>query len=293
MPNSRPPTSPTAISPITKCSRSASPPPSTNSARSPSTATSSTATAAECRQRRLDNIAKIRAGFEALAAKLQRGHPSTTAASIQRQIAHLLGKRDAARYFTWELLPLSAEELAALPAPPKGFRRPTHRLRFTFDADAAAHADRDDGLSALLTTVPSNHASADVLFTQYKEQNYIERLHHQWKTPLAVRPVFLKSPRRVEALVCLLHIALQAQQLLERLYRQRVPDYEPVAEQRCTADTLLRAFQVCGILVRRCVSGTVLSATVPTDRQHQILHRLAFPTPAQILARTLRPVPTG
>jgi hypothetical protein len=27
--------------------------------------------------------------------------------------------------------------------------------------------------------------------------------HHQWKTPLAVRPVFLKSPRRVEALVYL------------------------------------------------------------------------------------------
>lgn len=253
----------------------------------------STADAAECRQRRLDNIAKIHAGFEALAAKLQRGHPSTTAASIQQQIARLLGKRDAARYFKWELLPLSAEELAACPAPPKGFRRPTHRLRFTFNANAAANADRYDGLSALFTTVPSDRASADALFTQYKQQNYIERLHHQWKTPLAVRPVFLKSPQRVEALVCLLHIALQAHQLLERLYRQRVPDYEPVAEQRCTAETLLRAFQVCGVVVRRTVSGTVLSATAPTDRQQKILHRLRFPTPAQILARTLRPIPTG
>jgi hypothetical protein len=252
----------------------------------------SSADAAECRQRRLENIAKIRAGFEALAAKLERGHPTTTAASIQRQIAHLLGKRDAARYFTWELLPLSAEELAACPAPRKGFRRPTHRLTFAFDADAAAQGDRYDGLSALVTTIPSDHASADLLFTQYKEQNYIERLHHQWKTPLAVRPVFLKSPRRVEALICLLHIALQAHQLLERLYRQKVCDDEPIAEQRCTADGLLRAFRVYGVVVRRSVYGKVLCATAPTDRQREILHRLRFPTPAQILSRTLPPVPT-
>jgi hypothetical protein len=33
-------------------------------------------------------------------------------------------------------------------------------------------------------------------------QNHVELSHRQWKTPLAVRPVFLKSLRRVEALVC-------------------------------------------------------------------------------------------
>ena len=36
------------------------------------------------------------------------------------------------------------------------------------------------------------------------------RCHHPWKTPLAVGPVFLKSPRRVEALVCLMQVALTA-----------------------------------------------------------------------------------
>ena len=33
--------------------------------------------------------------------------------------------------------------------------------------------------------------SGDTLFTQFKQQNYVELGHHQWKTPLAVRPVFL------------------------------------------------------------------------------------------------------
>jgi hypothetical protein len=252
----------------------------------------SSAEAVDCRQRRQENIVKIQTGLEALAAKLQRGHPCTTATSIQRQIAHLLGKREAARYFQWDLVPLSTEEQAALPAPRKGFRRPTHRLTFHFDATAAAAAERYDGLSALVTTAPIT-TSADVLFTQYKEQNYLERLHHQWKTPLVVRPVFLKSPRRVEALVCLLHIALQAQQLLERLYRQSVPEDAPIAERRCTVETLLRSFQVYGVLVRPSGLGRVVHATSLTSRQRQILNRLGLPTPAQILMRLLPRVPTG
>jgi hypothetical protein len=39
----------------------------------------STADAAECRQRRQQNIHKIQAGFEDLAVKLQRGHPTRPA----------------------------------------------------------------------------------------------------------------------------------------------------------------------------------------------------------------------
>jgi Domain of unknown function (DUF4277) len=252
----------------------------------------SSADAAECRQRRQQNIVKIQTGLAALAAKLQRGHPCTTAASIQRQIGRLLGRRDAARYFQWDLVPLTVREQAALPRPGRGLRRPTHRLTFTFDAAAAAADTRYDGLSALLTTAPTS-TSADELFTQYKEQNYLERLHHQWKTPIAVRPIFLKSPQRVEALVCLLHMALQVQQLLERLYRQRVPADAPLSEQRCTADSLLRDFSVCGILVRRTEIGRVVSATRATARQRQILTRLGLPTPAQTLARALPLAPTG
>jgi transposase len=252
----------------------------------------SSADAAECRARRQQNITRIQAGFADLAAKLARGHPCTTAASIQRQITTLLGCRDAARYFHWDLVPLSAEELAALPAPRQGFRKPTHRLTFTFDETAAETHDRYDGLSVLVTTAPIT-TSADVLFTQYKEQNYLERNHHQWKTPIAVRPLFLKSPQRVEALICLLHIALQTHQLLERLYRLRVPADAPLSERRRTAESLLRDFSVCGVLVNLSRVGPVVMATRPSRRQRQILQRLGLPAPAQILRRTLPTVPTG
>jgi Domain of unknown function (DUF4277) len=252
----------------------------------------STADERECRQRRQQNIAQIQAGLAALQAKMQRGHPQCTAASITRQVVRLLGKKEAARYFTWQLLPLTPEEQNALPPPTTGHRPPTQRLEFTFDPAAAAADERYDGLAVLLTTAALTK-SADLLFSQYKQQNYVELLHHQWKTPLAVSPVFLKSPRRVEALVCLLQVALQAYQVLERLYRQNVPPEEAQAEKRLTTERMLRIFQVYGLYVAQTSVGRVVHTTRLSNRQQQILNRLGFPTPAQILTRILAPPPSG
>jgi transposase len=245
-----------------------------------------------CRQTRDKAIAKIRAGLEQIAATVQRGHPATTQASIERRVAKLLGRRGAARYFRWEFVALTAQEQAALPAPSRGCRRPTQRFEFHFDA-AAAEADAAyDGYAALLTTAPRT-TSADQLFTQFKQQNYVELLHHQWKTPLAVRPVFLKSPQRVEALVCLLHTALLAYQLLERLYRQSVAPEAAPAEQRKTSESLLRQFHGYGLLVCQTAIGRVVYATRLTSTQRRILNQLGFATPAQILSRKLRSPPAA
>jgi hypothetical protein len=137
------------------------------------------------------------------------------------------------------------------------------------------------------------HHSGDELFTKFREQNYIELLNHQMKTPLAVRPVFLKSPRRVESLVTLLQIALQIYQVLERRYRQTVPADAPANEQRMTAEALLRQFRVYGCVVTSEKLGQVVHATRLTSRQRQILNQLSLATPAQTLRRILQPVPTG
>lgn len=252
----------------------------------------STADERECRQRRQQNIVKIQAGLEALQAKLQRGHPQCTPASITRQVVRLLGKKEAARYFSWQLVALTPEERNALPQPKAGHCRPTQRLEFSFDPAAAQADEPHDGLAVLVTTARSTQ-SADLLFSEYKEQNYVELLHHQSKTPLAVSPVFLKSPRRVEALVCLIQVALQAYQVLERLYRQNVPQEEVPAEKRLTSERMLRIFQVYGLYVEQTRLGRVVHTTRMSDRQKQILNRLRFPTPTQILARKLTLRPSG
>ena len=250
----------------------------------------SSADAAVCRRTREQDIRRLQAGLEAVAATVARGHARTTAASITRRVVALFGRRAAARFFRWQLVPLSPAERAALPPPGRGCRRPTQRYTFAFAAAAAAAAAAYDGLSALVTTAPRTH-SADSLFTQYKEQNYVELSHHQWKSPLAVRPVFLKSPRRVEALVCLMQLALTAYQLLERFYRRSVPEGATAQQRRRTAESLLREFRSYGLIERRTRLGRVVQATRLTGRQQQILLQLGFPTPARLLAQVLPPLP--
>lgn len=244
-----------------------------------------------CQTERERAIAKIRAGLERITQSVARGHFAWhDPARIHRRVVKLFGARGAARYFRWELVPLSAAEQAALPPPPRGCRRPTHRFVFHYD-EAAAQADAtDDGYSALLTTAPLMR-SADTLFTEFKQQCYVEQGHHQWKTSLAVRPLFLKSPERVEALVYLLKIALTAYHLLQRRYREAVAADAPVAEKRLTTERILRAFRVCPLVKEATALGCIVHPVQLTRRQQRILNLLNFPTPAQTLARRLPPHP--
>jgi transposase len=240
-----------------------------------------------CQQKRERVVAKIRTGLEHLAQLVARGYPRyTDPVKVHRRAAQLLGQGDAARYFRWELVPLTPAEQATLPPPQRGCRQATHRFIFHYDVQAAQADTAYDGYSALLTTAPITQ-SADTLFTQFKQQCYVEQAHHQWKTPLAVHPLFLKSPARVEALVFLLKIGLTAYHLIQRQYRQAVPDDEPQAEKRLTTENIFRAFRVCPLVKEQTPLGCVVHPVRPTRRQRQILNRLNFPTPAQILPRCL------
>lgn len=245
----------------------------------------SSADAKECKRRREGNIVTLREGLEKIAGKLERGHPSTTAESVARQVTTLLGKKRAAHLFRWELTALSPAEQAALPQPAKGFRRQTHRLVWSFDADAAKAEEAHDGISALVTTAPLTW-SADELFIEYKRQTYVEREHHELKTPIAVTPVFLKTPRRVEALISLLFVALQAYMTLERLYRKRAGNHPP-GQRRMTTERLLRAFQGYSVLVEHHSYGPVVQPTRLSVELRTILDQLSFETPAQIISKTL------
>jgi hypothetical protein len=245
----------------------------------------------DCKERRDKNVALIQAGLKKIARKLEIAHPTTTFASVSRAIVRLFGKKAAARYFQWELVPLNETERAALAKPKKGYTQQSLRLVYSYD-EAAAQADsRHDGVSALVTTAPRTQ-SGDALFTEYKRQTYVERENHELKTPVAVTPLFLKTPSRIEALVSLLFLALQAAMTLERLYRQRVADNAPLAEKRMTAERILRKFQVCGLNVTQREYGELVQATRLSHEQSRILNLLALTPPAKILQKILNPPPT-
>jgi transposase len=246
----------------------------------------STADAKVSRATRAKTVTRLTAGLDQIARSVRDGRRHTSPEAVARRVLKLFGHRSAAQYFHWELQPLTAAEQAALPPPGRGCRRSTHRFVYRYDAAAAEAEAQHDGLSVLVTTAPRTQ-SADLLFSQFKQQNELELSHHQWKTPLAVHPIFLKNPRRVEALVYLLLIGLMAYHLIQRRYRQNVELHAPVAEQRTTTETILRAFHKYTVRIERRPYGQVVHVNQLSTRQREILRRLHFPTPARVLSARL------
>jgi transposase len=250
----------------------------------------STADQKVARKNREKSVAKLRGGLEQIERSVEQGRRNTDPTSIARRVAKLFGERQAAEYFRYAMVPLSNQERQELPRPGRGGRRPEYRFEFTYDAKAAERDAAYDGYSALVTTAPRQQ-SADLVFRKFKQQGYSELANHEFKTPLAVHPLFLKSPERVEALVFLMIIALTAYFLLQRMYRQTVPADASARERRTTTQTLLAAFSSYMLIVQHTHLGREVQATRLSTRQREILQRLGFYTPAQILSRQLPRAP--
>jgi transposase len=92
----------------------------------------------------------------------------------------------------------------------------TYQIQCSRDKDAITRAQRTDGLFPLVdnTDLPP----VDVLQT-YKMQPYLEKRFHTTKSVLEVAPVFIKTPRRIEAMMFLYFIALMLVSLMERNIR--------------------------------------------------------------------------
>lgn len=247
----------------------------------------STADQKVVRKQRQKQIEKLQAGLEQIQKSVAAGRRGTDPESVQRRVGKLFGTKEAARYFHWQLEPLRAAELKQLPKAQRGCKRPTHRFSFSFDGSLVAVDEQYDGYSVLVATVPKSESTADQLFTRFKQQSYSEQVNSEFKGPLAVRPVFLHSSQRVEALVFLMMIALTLYYLLQRQYRQAVPAKATPKERRTTTLTLMRAFANYTLLVHHTRSGHEVQTTQLTTRQRQILQQLGFPTPAQILRSRL------
>lgn len=240
-------------------------------------------------QQRSKRIERIKTEFKQIERSVAAGRYNNKLPAVKTRVERAMGDGIANRYFTWDLQVLSEEERQRTPRDPSmtGSRAPTHRLVWLFDESLVAEDEKQDGYSAIVSTVPESTQSADAVFTMFREQNLVEHVNRQFKGPIAVRPVYLHSPHRVEALVFLLMTALMLYFLLQRIYRQNTPDDEPLTEHRTTAATLLKAFQGYAIIIQKSNVGRVISPSRLTPNQRAILNRLKFLTPAQTLSRRL------
>lgn len=101
----------------------------------------------------------------------------------------------------------------------------------------------------------------------------MEHINRQFKGPIAVRPVFLHSPHRVEALVFLLMIALMIYFLVQRKYRENTPEDAPQKEYRITAATILKAFHNYALVIKRNALVRFICPSQLTTPQRDILRR--------------------
>lgn len=245
----------------------------------------STADEKVVRKQRQKQINRIKAEFKKIELGVAAGRQSVEEDVLSRRVARALGTSTAAKYFTYQTIPLTSAELKKRPKPARGSRLPTHRFDFTFDAKQQRADEKYDGYNAIVTTVPKT--SPDDLFTRYKEQNYSEQVNGRFKGPLAVRPVYLHTPQRVESLVFLMMIALTLHFLIQRTYRKNLPPDAPIKQHRTTTLTLMEAFRKYALLVKTTPRGRIVYTTRLTARQREILQCLGIPSPAQLLSRQL------
>src|SRR5215211_385583 len=158
-------------------------------------------------------------------------------------------------------------------------------LRWWRDTAAHADAERRDGLYALVTNMGAAQCSADRLLALYKDQALSERAHRFLKGPLAVRPVFLKSNRRVAALVGVCSIALLVYGLIETELRdaiaptRTIPGLLPEGRAaRPTAENIFRAFTGLGYQRARTINGLEEIPDSLTAAQQAILNALGIAT---------------
>jgi len=120
-----------------------------------------------------------------------------------------------------------------------------HFDQAAIDAEAAA-----DGWYALLTNLAPGQASPEEVLRRYKGQHVVERRYGEFKGPLAVAPLFLKTNRRITALITVICLALLIFCLAERQVRKALaphgemmtglPGYGP-SPARPTGRTIFQA----------------------------------------------------
>lgn len=151
-------------------------------------------------------------------------------------------------------------------------------LTWWFDQEALDAEAATDGWYALLTTLPADTDAATVL-RRYKGQEVVERRYSAFKGPLAVAPMFLKTNRRIDALITVICLALLIFCLIERSVRAALrPDTTmtglyPGQKAKPTGRLIFRA--LAGLRLIPATKDQPATIPQPSPTQARLLDLLA------------------
>jgi transposase len=152
-------------------------------------------------------------------------------------------------------------------------------LTWSFDQAAIDAEAATDGWYALLTNLPAGIDAAQVLI-RYKGQEVVERRYSAFKGPLAVAPMFLKTNRRIAALITVICLALLIFCLIERAVRAaiapeaRMGGLTPGQKTKPTGRLIFQA--LAGLRLIPAMAGQPATIPQPTPTQARLLDLLAI-----------------
>jgi transposase len=146
-------------------------------------------------------------------------------AKVQEAVEKILDSSDCERWLRVQVEEKAVERYhQATPGRPgkntRYVKATSTRLDLTWDIDEQARAEEHltDGIFPLVTNAAD--LSAQQVLDAYKGQPVIEKRFSQLKTDFLVAPVYLKSVRRIQALLALYFFTLLVEALLERELRK-------------------------------------------------------------------------
>jgi transposase len=219
---------------------------------------------AQTRERHME---KIEGEFEQVQTNLNK-YSLKTRDKIVRRLEQAKG-----RYSEGKLLTYTLTERAG-----------KFSLSWKIDARALARQKQLEGVYLLKTNLTKRQCPTADALSEYKQQSQVERRFGHLKGPLAVAPMFLKNPRRMAGLLCVLVWALMVLALMERQVRKSLkgkPLYGLYPENRPspapTGPSLLQCFSTLCIVIVKHKGTTTRRLAQPTATQNKLLLLLGIP----------------
>jgi transposase len=218
---------------------------------------------AETRER---HMAKIRAEFEQV-EKILGKYSLKTEEAIRARLEQARNKYTEGKLFAYTLTS----------------RRGKFTLSWRIDEAALARAKELEGVFVLKAQMSKREHPIAAVLSKYREQIKVEKRIHYLKGPLAVAPSFLKNPKRMAGLLCILLWALTVMSLMERQVRKNLngaPMYGLYPENRPspapTGPKLLKAFETLCVVIIREPRATHRQLAELSDTQRKIIELLGL-----------------
>lgn len=237
----------------------------------------------EC-TRRQDEMRAIEMELQRIQGLVNKYDYKTPEIIVQRVQKKAFKKRRAQKYFTIEVVTHPNRPAAPL------------ELRYTVNHEQTQRDTELDGVYLLVAGGPTITLSDTAILAEWKGQHKVERCFRMVSQVFLVAPLFVKTPRRIMALVFLIMVGALIAGLVERQVRRAVAQLQQPIKGlmpegrdtlRPTVERLFKAFADYSLVLVKDAQGRTVTSRFAclNPVQAQILTLLGLPRPVEILAR--------